>query len=83
MTDEELRQVDEFDIRRWFSIQGIEDAADTLRVCEGIVEGRQAEAPKRRRRSDAGTKRPAAAAEQTLDLREVARPFNDGGSSPQ
>jgi hypothetical protein len=67
-------EIAEDDVRRWFACVDLEQAGDTLNVCRGIIEGRQAAAPKRQRRSDAGKPRPAAA-EQTLDLREVGKPL--------
>jgi hypothetical protein len=58
--------LDEFDIRRWFSVAPLEDAKDTARVIEGIIEGRLAAEPKRKRRSDAGQSRDKDAAANGL-----------------
>jgi hypothetical protein len=62
-------EIDEDDIRRWFHCVDLQQAADMLNVCEGIVEARSLMAPKRARRKDAGKPRN----EQTLDLREPAK----------
>ena len=48
-------ELDEFAVREWFKTVDIEQARDTFRVVEGILEMRSV--PKRARRKDAGTKR--------------------------
>lgn len=53
----EPREIDEMDIRRWFITEDLEQARDTFRVCEGILEARQEAQPTRKKRADAGTKR--------------------------
>lgn len=50
-------ELDEYEIRRWFMAAELEQARDTFRVVEGIIETRMEMQPKRARRSDAGTKR--------------------------
>jgi hypothetical protein len=47
----------EYDIRQWFMHVELQQAEDTMRVAEVIIEMRQSVKPKRKRRSDAGTKR--------------------------
>ena len=49
--------IDEHDIRQWFKTVDLEQAQDTFRVVEGIIETRQAMQPKRARRKDAGKPR--------------------------
>ena len=49
--------IDEYDIRRWFSAAPLEQARDTLHVCEGVVQVRSEAQPKRKTRSDAGKPR--------------------------
>jgi hypothetical protein len=48
---------DEFDVRRFFKCAPLEQARDTFRVIEGILEMRGEAKPRRARRSDAGVKR--------------------------
>jgi hypothetical protein len=50
-------QIEEYDVRQWFLKTELAQAADTLRVVQGIIEARQAQEPKRKRRSDAGRTR--------------------------
>lgn len=50
-------EIDEADVRRWFSCVDLDQASDTLMICVGIIQGRQAAAPKRKRRKDAGQPR--------------------------
>ena len=57
-------ELDEYDVRRWFMAVDLEQAQDTFRVVEGIIETRQAMQPKRARRKDAG--KPRGEAQQTL-----------------
>jgi hypothetical protein len=52
-----LIELDEYDIRRWFMATELDQARDTFRVVEGIIETRTAMTPKRQRRSDAGKSR--------------------------
>jgi hypothetical protein len=47
----------EYDIRQWFMHVELQQAEDTMRAAEVIIEMRQAMKPKRKRRSDAGAKR--------------------------
>jgi len=68
MIDRTKSEMEEYDIRQWFMRTDLTQAADTLRVCQGIIETREALAPKCKKRSDAGTKK--------LDLREQQE--NDG-----
>jgi hypothetical protein len=51
------QNLDEYDIRQWFIHTELEQAQDTFRVVEGIMEARSVDQPKRKRRSDAGQKR--------------------------
>jgi hypothetical protein len=64
-------------IREWFMRVDLEQARDTIKVCEVIIDARLAMQPKRKRRSDAGAKRATTtateAAEQVLDLRELGK----------
>ena len=46
--------MDEMDVREWFKTTELEQARDTFRVVEGILEMR---GTGRKRRKDAGTKR--------------------------
>lgn len=71
-------ELDEYEIRRWFMAVDIEQARDTFRVVEGIIETRLEMQPKRMRRSDAGTKR----GDQTLELREPLLPISDNKGNP-
>jgi hypothetical protein len=63
-----MPEIDERDVRLWFMKTDLEQAEDTFRVVEGIIETRKEFQPKRKKRSDAGTKK--------LDLREQQE--NDG-----
>lgn len=58
--------LDEYSIRQWFMQVALDQASDTLNVCKGIVETREAMQPKRKQRSDAGKAR----AEQQIKLTE-------------
>ena len=49
--------IDEYTIRQWFVTTELEQARDTLRVCEGIIQARLEAQPKRKQRSDAGKTR--------------------------
>lgn len=50
--------IDEMDVREWFKTADIEQARDTFRVVEGILEMRaERSATGRRRRKDAGKPR--------------------------
>jgi hypothetical protein len=53
----EPRAIEEFDIRLWFVKTDLEQALDTFRVVEGILQARQEAQPARKRRRDAGVKR--------------------------
>lgn len=50
-------ELEESDIRAWFKAVELDQAQDTFRVVEGILEMRAEAQPKRKRRSDAGTSR--------------------------
>jgi hypothetical protein len=63
MTKEHLGSIEEIDIRMWFMKVDLEQAQDTFRVVEGIIQTREQFQPKRKKRSDAGQSR-------TLDLQE-------------
>ena len=80
-----LAALDEYDIRRWFMAAELEQAADTFRVVEGIIETRQAMQPKRARRKDAGVKRAAERTrmldEEPIDLKDLGPPDNNDGGS--
>jgi len=52
-------QPDERDIRMWFARTDLDQARDTFHVCEGIIQARMEAQPRRRERSDKGTKRKA------------------------
>jgi hypothetical protein len=62
-------ELEEYDIRRWFIAVPLEEASDTFKVLEGILEARTLAQPTRKRRRDAGTTR----TQQTIDLREPAK----------
>ena len=52
--------IEEWDIRKWFCSVEFEQAEDTFRVVEGILQARREAQPvakQRKRRSDAGLKR--------------------------
>lgn len=70
--------VGEHDVRQWFTKVSLEQARDTYRVVEGIIETRQAMQPKRARRKDAGKPRPAERTrmldENPIDLKELGKP---------
>ena len=51
------REIDERDIRLWFMKTDLAQAQDTFNVVDGILQTREQYQPKRKRRSDAGTKR--------------------------
>jgi hypothetical protein len=53
----EDREIDERDIRVWFMKTDLEQAQDTFRVVEGIIQTREQFQPKRKKRSDAGQTR--------------------------
>ena len=57
MTKERLDSIEEYDIRIWFMKTDLEQARDTFRVVEGILQTREEFTPKRKRRSDAGKPR--------------------------
>jgi hypothetical protein len=46
-------EMDERDVRLWFMKTELEQAEDTFRVVEGIIQTRKEFQPKRKRRSDA------------------------------
>jgi hypothetical protein len=52
-----MPEIDERDVRLWFMKTDLEQAEDTFRVVEGIIETRKEFQPKRKKRSDAGTQR--------------------------
>lgn len=60
--------LDERAIRLWFMQTDLEQAEDTFRVVEGIIETRKEFQPKRKKRSDAGQPR---GNEANLNLREI------------
>jgi hypothetical protein len=60
--------IDEMDIRGWFKAADVEQARDTFRVVEGILEMR---GTARKRRKDAGTKKTTA--EKLVDAMETMR----------
>jgi hypothetical protein len=62
----EVNEVEEFDIRKWFTMADLEQARDTFRVCEGIIQARLAMKPARKRRKDAGETRDKDAGAQGL-----------------
>jgi hypothetical protein len=64
-------EIEEDHIREWFMRVDVEQARDTLKVCEGIVDTRLTMQPKRKRRSDAG--QPRNAEQQAIDLRELGK----------
>jgi hypothetical protein len=53
----DTREIEEYDIRRWFRTVDLVQARDTYRVVEGILETREQFQPKRAKRKDAGNKR--------------------------
>lgn len=50
-------ELDERDIRVWFCKADLDQALDTFRVVEGILQARQEAQPVRKRRRDAGKPR--------------------------
>jgi hypothetical protein len=52
-----MPEIDERDVRLWFMKTDLEQAEDTFRVVEGIIETRKEFQPKRKKRSDAGQQR--------------------------
>ena len=62
---------DEFDIRKWFMTVDLEQAKDTYRVIEGIIQTREEYQPKRKKRSDAGKSRNES--QELIDLKEIAK----------
>jgi hypothetical protein len=52
-----MSEIDERDVRLWFMKTDLEQAEDTFRVVEGIIETRKEFQPKRKKRSDAGQQR--------------------------
>jgi len=65
------QRIDEYDVRAWFREVELKQAADTLRVCEGIIETRQIMQPKRARRKDAGKKRGSTDVDQASEDRRL------------
>ena len=61
LTVAEFERLEEHDVRIWFMKTELEQAEDTFRVVQGIIETRKQFQPKRKRRSDAGVKRDAPA----------------------
>jgi len=57
MTQERIDSIEEMDIRQWFMRVDLEQAKDTFRVVEGIIQTRELFQPTRKRRSDAGKPR--------------------------
>jgi hypothetical protein len=49
--------IDEDNIRLWFYTVDLEQAEDTYRVVDGILQGRRAGVPARKKRADAGKPR--------------------------
>lgn len=66
-----MADLEEFDIRAWFMKVDLEQARDTFRVVEGIIQTREQFAPKRRTRKDAGKKRDDG--QQPIDLKEIGK----------
>jgi hypothetical protein len=72
-------ELEEDDIRRWFMAVPLEQAQDTFRVVEGIIQMRTEAQPARKRRKDAGTKRETVVGnsgtlyDEPLDLRELGK----------
>ena len=55
-----LEALEEWDVRKWFCAVDLEQAEDTFRVVEGILQARREAQPvvkQRKRRSDAGVSR--------------------------
>jgi hypothetical protein len=61
-------ELEEYDIRRWFVAVPLEQAQDTFRVVEGIIQMRTEAKPARKPRRDAGVSKTPPLA---LDLREL------------
>lgn len=68
MTKERLNSIEEYDIRMWFMKVDLEQARDTFRVVEGILQTRVEYQPARKKRSDAGKLRNG-----ELDLKEPGK----------
>lgn len=66
-----MPDIEEFDIRMWFMKVELEQARDTFRVVEGIIQTREQFQPKRKTRSDAGKKRDDG--QQPIDLKEITK----------
>lgn len=49
--------IEEMDVRQWFKTVDLDQAQDTFRVVQGILEMRAESQPKRKRRKDAGLAR--------------------------
>ncbi len=49
-----MPDIDEMDVRLWFMKTELEQAEDTFRVVEGILQTRKEYQPTRKKRSDAG-----------------------------
>ena len=62
------REIEEYDIRVWFMKVDLEQARDTFRVVEGILQTRVEYQPARKKRSDAGKPRNG-----ELDLKESGK----------
>ena len=65
--------LDEWHVRRWFCSIDLEQAEDTFRVVEGILQARREARPavkQRKRRSDAGVSRSQQLDEKAKELNE-------------
>jgi hypothetical protein len=63
--------IDEYEIRQWFMTVDLEQARDTFRVVEGILQTREQFQPKRKKRSDAGKSRNES--QELIDLKEITK----------
>ena len=66
------REIEEYDIRIWFMKTDLDQARDTFRVVEGIIQTREQFQPKRKRRSDAGKSRDDGQ-ETLVNLKEIGK----------
>jgi|HubBroStandDraft_3_1064219.scaffolds.fasta_scaffold373351_2 hypothetical protein len=64
------REIDERDVRIWFMKADLDQAKDTFRVIEGIIQTREEYQPKRKKRSDAGKSRDG---QEVIDLKEIGK----------
>jgi hypothetical protein len=72
MAERTIADMDERDVRVWFMKTDLEQARDTFRVVEGIIQTREQFQTKRKTRSDAGKKRDDGQ-ETLVNLKELGK----------